>query len=269
MAVTKHTTNTDSNDIQRALRAISKTPNLLVASDFDGTIAPIVAHAADARPLPGACEALAALGALPNTTAALISGRARRELALLCGAPRHVHLIGSHGSEFDNDFLSTIDAGATELLAQLINTMTTIAARYPGVSLEIKPASVALHVRNADASHAQQALDDALAAVTGTDVYITEGKAVREFAVIDTSKGNALKLLRQQHHCDAVVYFGDDVTDEKAFSYLSGADLGIKVGSGDTAASLRVDTVHDVVDALSALLEMRHGWLDNHGQTQH
>ena len=38
-----------------------------------------------------------------------------------------------------------------------------------------------------------------------------------EFAVIITDKGEAVDILRDQHDASAVVFFGDDVTDEKAF----------------------------------------------------
>ncbi|MGH3649194.1 MAG: trehalose-phosphatase, partial [Acidimicrobiia bacterium] len=50
----------------------------------------------------------------------------------------------------------------------------------------------------------------------------------------------------------AVLYIGDDITDETVFEVLGDADVGIKVGSGPTAAKFRVESVSDVV----AILEM-------------
>ena len=135
------------DDLQHALTAIAQTPRLLVTSDFDGTLAPIVNNPADARPLPAAAEALVALAALPDTTAALISGRARGVLKELSGMPDSVALVGSHGAEFDTGFVREID---TDLLATITATLRDIAAGRPGVTVETKPASVALHVRNAD-----------------------------------------------------------------------------------------------------------------------
>ena len=61
---------------------------------------------------------------------------------------------------------------------------------------------------------------------------MTEGKAVLEFAVISTDKGEAVDILRDQHDASAVVFFGDDVTDEKAFRRLRDGDVGVKVGTG-------------------------------------
>jgi trehalose 6-phosphate phosphatase len=244
-------------DLRRALTGVARVPRLLVASDFDGTIAPIVSKPADARPIPAAAEALAALAALPSTGAALISGRALRDLRVLSGAPADVHLVGSHGSEFDAGFLDAIDEPAKALLAKLEQTMTALTDRYPGATIEIKPVSVAFHVRNAAPEHAQQALDDALNAVRDWDIHVTEGKAVREFAVIDTDKGEALEQLRGLIDASAVVFFGDDVTDEKAFSRLTDSDVGVKVGPGQTVARYRVDSPDDVATALALLVQAR------------
>src|SRR3954467_10671606 len=83
--------------LREGLRSVARTPRLLVTSDFDGTLAPIVNHPGDARPLPAAATALRALADLPGTTAALISGRALRDLAVLSGLSAPVHLVGSHG----------------------------------------------------------------------------------------------------------------------------------------------------------------------------
>ena len=120
---------------------------------------------------------------------------------------------------------------------------------------------MAFHVRNAAPQHAQQALDAALSAVRNWDVHITEGKAVREFAVIDTDKGQAVDLLRQQAEATATVFFGDDVTDEKAFARLTDRDVGVKVGAGDTRAGYRVEEPDDVALALRFLRNARSSWL--------
>jgi trehalose 6-phosphate phosphatase len=246
-------------DLHRALIGVARVPRLLVASDFDGTIAPIVSIPADARPIPAAADALAALAILPSTSAALISGRALRDLRVLSGAPAEVQLVGSHGSEFDAGFLDAIDEPAKALLARLEQKMTALTERYPGATVEIKPVSVAFHVRNAAPEHAKQALDDALNAVRDWDIHVTEGKAVREFAVIDTDKGEALDRLRQSSDASAVVFFGDDVTDEKAFARLTDGDIGVKVGPGQTLARYRVDSPDDVASALAVLLRARRG----------
>lgn len=246
------------HDLLLRLQAISQAPNLLVASDFDGTISPIVSNPADARPIPQAADALLELAALPRTAGVLISGRSLRDLGELSGAPAGVQLVGSHGSEFSSDFLDSIDESARELLQDVVASMRALAARYPGATVEPKPVSVAFHVRNVASSGAGQALNDARDAVRDLDVHLTEGKAVLEFAVIETNKGSAIELLRSQHNASATIYFGDDVTDEKAFDRLDPAtDVGVKVGPGPTKAQYRLDDPYDVAVALQVLLGQR------------
>jgi trehalose 6-phosphate phosphatase len=241
-------------DLQRALDAAARSPHLLVTSDFDGTLAPIVNDPADARALPRGAEALIALAELPATDVALISGRALTVLRSLSAMPAKVHLVGSHGAEFDSGFSHEVDG---ELLDRITMALRGIAEGRPGVAVETKPASVALHVRNASADDGDAALREARAAADSWDAQATEGKAVLEFAVIQTDKGEAIDILREEHHASTVVYFGDDVTDEKAFRRLRDTDVGVKVGEGETLARYRVQTPEDVAAALDYLLGAR------------
>ncbi len=243
-----------TGDLRRALSEAARVPRLLVASDFDGTLAPLVNNPADARALPEAAAALGALADLPDTPVALISGRSLQVLTSLTGAPNGVHLIGSHGAEFDTGFTQEIDA---VLLATIGESLEDIAAAHPGATVEYKPAGVALHVRNAAPDDAQAALAAARTAARSWRAELTEGKAVLEFAVITTDKGAAIEILRSRENASAVVFFGDDVTDEKAFRRLHGADVGVKVGPGETLAGFRVDTPADVAGALAMLLTER------------
>ena len=172
-------------ELKRALATVARVPRVLIACDYDGTMAPIVANPDDARPLTESAAAMRELAALPSTIAALISGRALRDLATLSRMPAEVHLVGSHGSEFDTGFVHAIDDGAKALLRKIKDTLGAIAAEYPGVAIEIKPASIALHVRNADPADADEAMKKAHAASQQWDAQITSGKAV-------LSKGNSI-----------------------------------------------------------------------------
>ncbi|SLF38731.1 Putative trehalose phosphatase [Mycobacteroides abscessus subsp. abscessus] len=248
-------------ELRRALSEVARTPRLLVASDYDGTIAPLVNNPDHARPHPESTTALRALAGLPSTTSALISGRALRDLATLSRLPSEVHLVGSHGSEFDAGFVHAIDGDAKALLKTIATKLSAIAAEYPGVAIELKPASVALHVRNASEEDADAALRQALSVANGWGAQVTEGKKVLEFAVIPTDKGQALDILRHQEGATAAVFFGDDVTDEKAFKRLHGPDVGVKVGDGETLAGYRIPDTESVGTALAFLLEERRTWL--------
>ncbi|MDT5244463.1 MAG: hypothetical protein QOD36_1839, partial [Mycobacterium sp.] len=110
--------------MRRALGTVGRVPRLLVACDYDGTMAPIVPNPDDARPLAESAAALRELAALPSTTAALISGRALRDLATLSRMPAEVHLVGSHGSEFDTGFVHAIDDAAKALLGRIKDALS-------------------------------------------------------------------------------------------------------------------------------------------------
>jgi trehalose 6-phosphate phosphatase len=249
-------------ELRRALSTVARVPRLLVASDYDGTLAPIVSDPAKAYPHGESVRALRALAGLSGTTAAVISGRALRDLAALSRLPVEVQLIGSHGSEFDVGFVHAIDSDARQLLREVVTALNKIAADHPGVTVESKPASVALHVRNATPEIGRRALVQARQGpACWVGVQVTEGKAVIELAVVPTDKGSALSTVRHQESASAAVFFGDDVTDEKAFRALTGPDIGIKVGEGESLAKYRVDSTEAVSHALAFLLEERRTWL--------
>src|SRR2546422_11078408 len=85
--------------LRRAIVQIARTPRLLVACDYDGTLAPIVEDPETARPLPESVGALRSLAGLHETTTAVISGRPLRGPATLSRLPGQVQLGGSHRSE--------------------------------------------------------------------------------------------------------------------------------------------------------------------------
>ncbi|OQO93226.1 trehalose-phosphatase [Saccharomonospora piscinae] len=249
-------------ELRRAIVQIARTPRLLVACDYDGTLAPITTNPDEARARPESVGALRSLASLHETTSAVISGRALRDLAILSRLPAEVHLVGSHGSEFDIGFVHALESDARDLHRKLESELTRLIDGVDGATLEVKPASVAVHVRRADRDAAQRvvsAVHDGPATWDG--VSTTDGKEVVELAVVKTDKGSALDTLRHQAGATAAVFVGDDVTDEKAFARLHGPDLGVKVGDGDSLAQYRIDDTEDVATVLAFLLEERRAWL--------
>ncbi|HEY7592049.1 MAG TPA: trehalose-phosphatase [Actinophytocola sp.] len=249
-------------ELRRALVQIARTPRLLVACDYDGTLAPIVENPEQARPMNESVGALRSLADLHETTTAVISGRALRDLATLSRLPSEVHLVGSHGSEFDIGFVHALDDSARNLHRRLEAELEQLTGTETGVYLEVKPASIAVHTRRAEPEVAERVQ----AAVrsgpcTWDGVQVTEGKEVIELAVVQTDKGRALDVLRHQVGATAAVFVGDDVTDEKAFARLSGPDLGVKVGQGETLAHYHIADPNEVGMVLAFLLEERRNWL--------
>ncbi len=247
-------------DVNDALRGLAGVPRLLVALDFDGVLAPIVPVPADARPLAAAVTAIEGLTELPDTTVALLSGRGLADLAAVSGLGPPVHLIGSHGGEFDagDGAASMLDDAARERLERLNSELRELVAGQPGVSLENKPAGVAVHVRNAEREVATRVLDAVRAGpASRPGVETTPGKEVLDLAVLEVSKGVALDRLREQIGADGVFFAGDDVTDETAFTRLRPGDVGVKVGDGDTAAEYRVPDPPAFAALLHTLLATR------------
>ncbi|MHC6594748.1 trehalose-phosphatase [Arthrobacter sp. C152] len=250
-----------SPELRDAVRRIARTEHLLVAMDFDGTMAPIVGRAGDARPLPRSASAFAGLAVLPRTTTALISGRALASLREVASPPVNTLLIGSHGAE------AWLGPGSTELaleedqkalLAEVRAVLADIVAQAPGTALEDKPAGVVLHTRMADDDVAEDAVAAARAVLQDRKgVYLKDGKRVLETSVVHASKGEGVTFLRQVSGATAVLFAGDDTTDEDAFARLGPGDVGVKVGLDFTQAQYRVEAPVHVAELLEALLQER------------
>jgi trehalose 6-phosphate phosphatase len=248
-------------ELRDAIRRIAGTEHLLVAMDFDGTMAPIVGHADDARPLPRSAAAFAGLAVLPRTTTALISGRALASLRAVASPPVDTLLIGSHGAEAwlgPGSTGLTLDEGQKALLAEVRGILADIVKEAPGTMLEDKPAGVVLHTRLA----ADDVAEDAVAAARSVlqdrkGVFLKDGKRVLETSVVNASKGEGVTFLRQVTGATGVLFAGDDTTDEDALARLEPGDVGVKVGLDFTQAEHRVEAPIHVAELLEVLLQER------------
>lgn len=244
------------------LDRLAHTPSLLVATDYDGTLAPIVEDPSRALPERESMVALRMLADQPSTHVAVISGRALSDLAALTQLPHTVHLVGSHGSEFDAGFTHSLDEAQRALHGRVRSELESVASGHEGFLIEVKPASVAFHYRNAPNALAQDALariERGPASLEG--VQVKRGKQVVELSVIASDKGRALDALRQQLGAHAVLFLGDDVTDEDAFATLRGPDVGVKVGEGESRAEFRIADTREVARVLGRMAELRAAWL--------
>lgn len=248
-------------ELLEAVQRIAGTEHLLIAMDFDGTISPLVDHAGDARPLPRSAAAFAELAVLPRTTTALISGRALASLRAVASPPDETLLIGSHGAEAwlgPGSAPLTLDPEQLEILADVRSILESIVELAPGTLLEEKPAGVVLHTRLAEDDVAEDAVAAARAALQDRkDVYLKNGKRVLETSVVHASKGEGVDFLRQATGATAVIFAGDDTTDEDALGRLGPDDVGIKVGLDFTQAQFRVEAPAHVAELLETLLRER------------
>ena len=247
--------------LREALGRLAAAERLLVALDFDGTLAPHADDPDDARALPAAREAGLALAAEPGVTVALVSGRAIESLKRVTDAPPDVLFSGSHGAEYLVDGeLSGPPLGDTAQLnlASIRRILDEVAQDAPGTWVETKAYGYALHTRLAEPGHAEDAEEAARRAVGDLGgVFVRDGKDVLEFSVVDATKANALAHMRELTDATAVLFAGDDVTDEDGFAALGPDDVGIKVGKGETRAQHRVASLEHMPAVLAELLRQR------------
>jgi len=250
-----------------ALRELARKPRLLVALDFDGTLAPEVDDPAAARALPEAREAVLRLAAAPRTRVALVSGRPIAGLEEVTeGLPDSIFLVGSHGAEI------RLDAGTEFLplqpreqagLATLGEVLEGVAGEHEGIWVEHKPAGFALHTRLATKEDSRVArlvaIREVGSALPDENVVVRDGRTTLEFAIRGTTKGDSIEHLRRVTGSDAVFFAGDDVTDEDAFAALGPDDVGLKSGTGQTVANFRVAGPAEVALALHRLADFREG----------
>jgi trehalose-phosphatase len=241
-----------------ALVDLAATPRLLVCCDFDGTISTLADDPSAARPVDGAVAALETLASLPDTWAAVVSGRALIDLTQLAGMPDSVHLVGSHGTEFEVGSIIAVSPTETALLDTVIAQCRVLCVGVECATIEIKPASVAVHVRRAaraDADHLLSAVRVGPGALPG--VHVLEGKEVVELAVFPGAKGDGISVLENRWEITGTLFVGDDVTDESAFASLGTGDVSVKVGDGDSLANWRLPDPYSVVDLLNRLAVAR------------
>ncbi len=258
-------------ELRIALSAFAARPRVLVAVDFDGTLAPLVADPLQANAVPGGLEALRDAATLGGVTTAVVSGRDLATLEMLTAIrpDDRITLVGSHGAQTNRAdraaLVSTagaafLDKAAAALLETLRDELEAIRSRYPAVRLEYKPAAVALHTRDVEPSAAEAATKAANeAARRHPGVHVIPGKEVVELSVTAADKGSALADLALASSSNATLYVGDDATDERAFAALHplSGDLTIKVGTGETVALHRVPDPEAVVALLKLFVAVR------------
>lgn len=255
-------------DLEAALSTVAATSVLVVASDFDGTLSPIVDDPFAARADPEAVDALSRLSELERTCCTIISGRSLEDLAARAGASAAVTLIGSHGAEASGsaEDVASPPPVPTGAVARLWRETEALARQFPGAVVERKPLSVAFHYRHVPP--ARQA--DALAAVrdgpaSHPGVVLRSGKKVAEMMVVAADKGSALDRFRRAQGATGMVFVGDDATDEDAFAILSEGDVGVKVGGGSTRARYRLEDRRLVSEMLRTLAHLRGRYVESRG----
>jgi len=239
-------------------------PRILIGCDFDGTLAPIVAHADDAH-LPAATRAvLQRLISLSGVTLALISGRSLTDLQQRVGLPGALY-AGNHGLEIKGQGGSiTLAPDVMECLPairELQKGLTPLLNQIQGAWIEDKRLTLSVHYRLA--VHTRHAEIERLvrqAVADHKNLIVKPARCVWEIRpVIDWDKGAALRLFmqRQQVPASATAFLGDDTTDGDAFRELPDGWTFFVGEDESVAARLWVRDVEDCAALLAWMAEVR------------
>jgi trehalose 6-phosphate phosphatase len=225
----------------------------LLAFDFDGTLAPIVA-ARDAASMRRTTFTLfKRVCALYPT--AVISGRSRRDVASRITGAAVRYVVGNHGLEPGADSPETERALGEARLA-----LGRLAEKTQGLDLEDKRYSLAVHYRRARRRRAARAAVLSVLARLETPMRVVPGKLVLNVVLASApNKGDALLALREREQADIALYVGDDVTDEDVFRLdQPGRLLTVRVERSRTsAAAYFLRDQHELDELLRHLITFR------------
>jgi len=250
---------------------------LVILLDVDGTLAPIAPRPDAARVPPETRRIVAGLAALPGVSVVLVSGRAAADAQRMVGVPA-AWTIGNHGFELlrpDGERIT--DPALAHVRPAIADAARELAAglgELDGVLLEDKHWTLTVHFRQADPRVVPRVGALVHRAADARGLLVMEGKMVLEIRPpVEVHKGTAVLHLARQLGVwadaergggggggggqGAVLYVGDDRTDEDAFRLLRERwprAITARVSSGDAAPTAAEFALSDP-DAVRAFLE--------------
>jgi len=210
---------TETDEITHAWKhsPVARVPagEVVLVTDFDGTLADIVQDPSAAKASPEALHALEELVPL-LADVIVLSSRTPAQLEKLVPVAG-VRLIGDSGLAIprhaQKEAIDRFNADAARLLE-----------RIPGAWLEVKPASTAVHFRNTNMTGAEMvALLKTL--LDGQRLEAALGRKVVEVHARKAGKGPALAALLPSEEPGGIVCFGDDENDRSMFDYVRSVDF--------------------------------------------
>jgi trehalose 6-phosphate phosphatase len=209
---------------------------------------------------PGLAETLSGLLARTEGALALVSGRSLNDIDLIF-APEQFPAVGGHGAEMrisvDSESVAT---HAPPMDKELKRRLAAIAKLSPGILLEDKGYSLALHYRLAP--HAEKAIYEAVSLIRAdlpnAPIEVLPGKCVCEIKHSGFNKASGvLELMTHEPFKGRhPIFIGDDVTDESVFAIMP--DLGglaFSVGRRAQGVDGHFDEPRDVRAWLAKLLD--------------
>src|SRR5437762_5314256 len=236
---------------------LSETAILL---DVDGTLLDLMPTPREVWVPPGLAKTLNRLLVRTNGALALVSGRSLNDIDLIF-APDQFPAVGGHGAEMriepDSD---SVAAHAPPMDKELKRRLAAIAKLSPGILLEDKGYSLALHYRLAP--HAEKAIYAAVSLIRAdlpnAPIEVLPGKCVCEIKHSGFNKATGvLELMTHEpFRGRRPIFIGDDVTDETVFAIMPDLDgLAFSVGRRAQGVADHFDEPRDVREWLARLLD--------------
>ncbi|MFQ5826794.1 MAG: trehalose-phosphatase [Dehalococcoidia bacterium] len=254
------------------LSRINGAQHLLLLTDYDGTLTPIVSRPELALLPPPMKELLTRLTAKRSYTVAVISGRALEDVRALVGI-KGLYYAGNHGLEIEGPSFTWVHPQvdlALPLLEDLSRQLSARLGEISGAIVENKGLTLSVHYRMVAPDQVDQVraiFDDIVQPWQQQErIRVTRGKMVYEVRPpVDWDKGKAVDyFLERSQEVQGTqnvlpFYLGDDITDEAAFQAVQDrGGVSIFVGRGDheSRATYSVASTQEVQRFLTSLLEM-------------
>lgn len=233
-------------------------PDLLLATDFDGTIAPNVANPEEARIHPLMERFLDRCSSVAQVAVAVISGRDAEDVRRRLGGVRAI-VAGSHGLECldaGGAVLWTAERSAPDPPPSLMRD-----ALGRGLRLERKKFSFALHSRGTepDEPDVKRVTSEITAWADEHNLDVIAGRKVVEVRVRGGGKRAALRMLAERLHAHRILFAGDDITDFPALAFAAARGHAFFVESDerttpDIPGLWRVQRIDDLCAAFTRAL---------------
>jgi trehalose-phosphatase len=228
------TTSAEGACLERRLRSA---PRSLLMLDYDGTLAPFRVDRFEAVPYAGVEDRLARLSRLERVRLILVSGRSVRELRDILGPGIQAEIWGSHGrerlSKKGTYKLFALDPGQQAAMEHVIQEMSALDLKE---TLEIKPASIAVHWRSVDLATQERIRSSIRSVFSGlpgkNGLHLLPFDGGLELRSMERTKGTVVdQMLSETPPEIPKAYLGDDLTDEDAFAVLGDRGYSILVRS--------------------------------------
>ncbi|MFZ2281511.1 MAG: trehalose-phosphatase [Prosthecobacter sp.] len=249
--------------LEKICSCLVQAPSVLIASDFDGTLAQIMDCPSRAVLSSEAQMVIKSLATLhPRVRLAFLSGRSLADLASrLPIAQENIVLAGNHGLEMSGaglDWMHPSSAQNRPQIEALVTQLQSLAGGIEGAMIEDKGLGLTLHYRGVASADLPRLHAAVLQMVLPAGIRRADGKKVVEFRPqVDWHKGHALRRIQQHFDIasESTVFLGDDVTDEDAFRELNSRGITLHVGleSAASFAGLHARHPEDAVQFLRAV----------------